>query len=122
HHIYQDNYYNSVSTSEILLKNKTRVCGTIRENRGLPNQLKEKSKNLQREEMTYLCKREMILIWKDKRLLHMVITIHDASIASTGKEDRRTRHQMTKPTCILEYNKCMKGVDRSDQYQANFNI
>ena len=39
--------YNSVSTSEILLKNKTRVCGAIRENRGLPNQLKEKSKNLQ---------------------------------------------------------------------------
>ena len=35
--------------SKILLKNKTRVCGIIRENRGLPNQLKEKSKNLQGE-------------------------------------------------------------------------
>ena len=56
HHIYQDNYYNSVSTSEILLKNKTRVCGTVRENCGLPNQLKEKSKNLQREEITFLWK------------------------------------------------------------------
>ena len=32
HHIYQDNYYNSMSTSEILLKNKTRACGAIREN------------------------------------------------------------------------------------------
>ena len=36
HHIYQDNYYNSVSTSETLLKNKTRVCGTRKENHGLP--------------------------------------------------------------------------------------
>ena len=52
----------------------------------------------------------------------MVTTIHDASIASPGKEDRRTGHQITKPTCILEYNKYMKGVDRSDQYLANFNI
>ena len=69
HCIYQDNYDNSVFTSEILLKNKTRVCGTIRENHGLPNQLKEKSKNLQRGEMTFLWKGEVILlIWKDKRL------------------------------------------------------
>ena len=31
HHIYQDDYYNTMSTSEILLENKTRVCGTLRE-------------------------------------------------------------------------------------------
>ena len=112
HHIYQDNYYNSVSTSEILLKNKTRVCGTIRENQGLPNQLKEKSENLQRGEMTFLQKGVVILlIWKDKWLVYIVTTIHDTSTASTGKEDRRTGYCITKPTCILEYNKYMKGVD-----------
>ena len=123
HHIYRDNYYNCVSTSEILLKNKTRVCGTIRENHGLPNQLKLKSKNLQRGEMTFLQKGEMILlIWKDKRLVCMVATIHDASIAPTGKEDRRTGHQKTKPTCILEYNEYVKGVNRSNQYLANLKI
>ena len=117
------NHYNSVSTSEILLKNKTRVCGTIRENCGLPNQLKEKSKNLQRGEMTSLRKGEVILlIRKGKRLVRMVTTIHDASIASTGKEDRRTGRQITKPTCILDYNKYMRGVNQSDQYLANFNI
>ncbi|TKC40279.1 hypothetical protein EI555_018773, partial [Monodon monoceros] len=59
--------------------------------RGLPNQLKEKSKNLQRGEMTFLRKGEVILlIWKDKRLVRVVTAIHDASITSTGKEDRRT--------------------------------
>ncbi|XP_028349574.1 piggyBac transposable element-derived protein 4 [Physeter macrocephalus] len=89
HHIYQDSYYNSVFTSE------------IRENHGLLNQLKEKSKNLQRGEMTFLWKGEVILlIWKDKRLVRMVTTIQDTSIASTGKECRRTGHQITKPTCI----------------------
>ena len=31
YHIYQGDFYNSMSTSEILLKNKSGVCGTIRE-------------------------------------------------------------------------------------------
>lgn len=36
HHIYQDNYYNSVNMAKALLQSKIRVCGTIRKNRGLP--------------------------------------------------------------------------------------
>ncbi|EFN87013.1 PiggyBac transposable element-derived protein 4, partial [Harpegnathos saltator] len=40
HHIYMDNYYNSVNTAELLLQNSTRICGTIRSNRGLPQNLK----------------------------------------------------------------------------------
>ena len=43
----------------------------------------------------------------------MMKTICDASIASTGEEDRRTGHQVTKPTCILEYNKYVKGLIQS---------
>ncbi|KAI4476082.1 hypothetical protein M0804_013878 [Polistes exclamans] len=39
HHIYQDNYYNSVNMAKIFLKNKLRVCGTIRKNRGLAQTL-----------------------------------------------------------------------------------
>ncbi|XP_055944310.1 piggyBac transposable element-derived protein 2-like [Argiope bruennichi] len=67
HHVYQDNYYNNVSTASILLENKIRVCGTIRENRGLPKLLIEKSKNLQRRQMTFLRKGPILLLtWKDK--------------------------------------------------------
>jgi hypothetical protein len=40
HHIYQDNYYNSVNRAEIYMQNKVRVCGTIQKNRGLPQCLK----------------------------------------------------------------------------------
>lgn len=39
HHIYQDNYYNSVNMAKIFLKNKVRVCRTIWRNRGLPQSL-----------------------------------------------------------------------------------
>ncbi|KAI4480732.1 hypothetical protein M0802_014124 [Mischocyttarus mexicanus] len=43
HHRYQDYYYNSVSTAELLFRKTILVCGTIRENRGLPKVLLEKS-------------------------------------------------------------------------------
>lgn len=123
HHVYQDNYYNSVSTAEILLKNKTLVCGTIRENRGLPKVLIEKSKNLQRGEMTFVRKGPILFItWKDKRLVRMISTIHDASMKSTGKRKRNSADDIVKPMCIIQYNKHMKGVDRADQYLANSSI
>ncbi|EQB59787.1 ac transposable element-derived protein 4 [Vairimorpha apis BRL 01] len=35
HHVYMDNYYNSVATCEVLLQYKFGICGTIRQNRGL---------------------------------------------------------------------------------------
>jgi hypothetical protein len=36
YHVYQDIYYNHVTTAETLLSRQVRVCGTIRVNRGLP--------------------------------------------------------------------------------------
>ena len=39
HHIYQDNFYNSVRLAETLLDMKVRVCGTMRVNRGIPRDL-----------------------------------------------------------------------------------
>ncbi|KAF8784272.1 PiggyBac transposable element-derived protein like [Argiope bruennichi] len=89
HHVYQDNYYNNVSTASILLQNKIRVCGTIRENRGLPKLLIEKSKNLQRRQMTFLRKGPILLLTrKDKRLVRMISTIHDASMITTGNRNK----------------------------------
>ncbi|GBN06184.1 PiggyBac transposable element-derived protein 4 [Araneus ventricosus] len=123
HHMYQDNYYNNVSTASILLENKIRVCGTIRENRGLPKLLIEKSKNLQRRQMTFLRKGPILLLtWKDKRLVRMISTIHDASMITIGNRNKNYINDKIKPSCIIEYNKYMKGVDRADQYLANSSI
>ena len=66
---------------------------------GLPSQLKEKSENLHGGEIAFLKKGEAIfLIWKDKTPVCVVTTVHDSSITSTGKEDRRTGYCITKPT------------------------
>ncbi|KAF7382530.1 hypothetical protein HZH68_015449 [Vespula germanica] len=40
HHIYMDNYYNSVNIAELFLQRNTRVYGTIRANREFPPNLK----------------------------------------------------------------------------------
>jgi hypothetical protein len=44
-HIFQDNYYNSVEIAEKLILRKTKVCGTIRANRGIPKPLADSSRN-----------------------------------------------------------------------------
>lgn len=39
YHLYMDNYYNSIRTAELLLKNATRVCNTIKANRDIPESM-----------------------------------------------------------------------------------
>jgi len=65
--LYQNNYYNSVSIVETLL-HKTRICGTIRANRGLPKCLKDEASALKRGEKVFQRKGDiLLLIWRDKR-------------------------------------------------------
>ncbi|KAI4472242.1 hypothetical protein M0802_017020 [Mischocyttarus mexicanus] len=113
----------SVSTAELLIRKKTLVCGNIRENRGLPKVLLEKSKSLHRGEMTFLRKGPVVLIaWKDKRIVRMVSTIHDALMKSSGNRKKNYKDDTIKPTRILQYNKHMKKRDRADQYLADSSI
>jgi hypothetical protein len=44
HHVYQDNYCNSVKIAEKLLLREFRVCGTIRANRGIPKSVADSRK------------------------------------------------------------------------------
>jgi hypothetical protein len=46
HHVYQDNYYNIVQIAENLLLRKTRFCGKIRANRGIPKSLADFSEKV----------------------------------------------------------------------------
>ena len=48
HHIYQDNYYNSMRLAKTLLDRDMRVCGTIRANRGIPRDLEGEGKRLKK--------------------------------------------------------------------------
>ena len=81
HHLYQDNVYNSVKLAETLLDRNVRVCGTMRANRGIPRDLEGEGKRLNRGQSAFWRKGDvMVQVWKDKRLVRMISTIHDATI------------------------------------------
>ncbi|XP_008189696.1 piggyBac transposable element-derived protein 3-like [Acyrthosiphon pisum] len=67
HHLFMDNYYNSVNLSNLLLKHKTHTTGTLRSNRrGNPKcvvqkKLKPGDHIWKRQNSVYISK------WKDKR-------------------------------------------------------
>ena len=88
HHVYQDNYYNSVRLAETLLDRNVRVCGTMRANRGIPRNLEEDGKHSKKGQLAFQRKGDvMVQVWKDKRLVWMISTIHDATTVNTGRKD-----------------------------------
>lgn len=112
-----DNYYNSLNIAEFLLQNKIRVCGTIRANR-LPKCLKTTS-NIQKGESIFKRKRDILLqIWKDKREVRMISTIHKFEMVDCIGKYKTTR----KPKCIVDYNLNMNGVDLTDRYLSYYSI
>ena len=66
YHLYMDNYYNSIRTAELLMKNGTRVCGTIRANRSVPESFK--LSKLKTGEYAFKRKGEILVqAWKPKK-------------------------------------------------------
>ncbi|XP_022099413.1 piggyBac transposable element-derived protein 4-like [Acanthaster planci] len=102
---------------------KFNVVGTVMPHRkGMPEDLK--SVELRRGGTAYQTAdlgvngSLLAMVWKDKRNVRMLSTMHRADIRGTGKRDR-TGAEKKKPACVLEYNALMGGVDISDQLAAN---
>jgi len=76
HHIYMDNYYNSVALSSKLLAQKTHSTGTLRNNRrGNPKEVT--SAKLKRGEHIWRRNNEIYVSkWKDKRDVLSISTAH----------------------------------------------
>ncbi|XP_025162453.1 piggyBac transposable element-derived protein 4-like [Harpegnathos saltator] len=123
HHLYIDNYYNSVELAENLLEKKIRVCGTIRQNRGFPEKLKGAKLNV--FEACHQRKGEVLAqVWRASKTktIRMISTIHNATLTDTQRKCRKTNYTIKKPESVLDYNKYMKGVDRADQYLSYYPI
>jgi hypothetical protein len=41
--------------------------------------------------------------------------IHDATIVNTGRKDRKTNLEIKKPNSVVQYNKFMESIGRTDQ-------
>ncbi|KAJ8949454.1 hypothetical protein NQ318_007555 [Aromia moschata] len=56
----------------------------------------------------------LALKWRDRREVHMLTNKHEDKIIALDKKDFRTKEQIKKPACIVDYNANMGAVDRSD--------
>lgn len=112
HEIYLDNFYTSVPLAEYLLKQRTLMVGTLRENRkGNPMVLMQQK--LKKGETSWKRKGSVLVTrWRDKRLVTMISTRHKHEIKEI--EGKRGGKKM-KPRCVVDYNCCMSGIDRADQ-------
>jgi len=81
-----------VRLAQTLLDRNVRVCGTMRANRGIPCDLEGEGKCLKKGESAFRRKGDVIVqVWKDKRLVQMISTIHEATTVNTVRKDRKTK-------------------------------
>jgi len=113
HIVYTDNWYSSPILTEFLHEKDTGLCGTVRKNRkGLPSL----DSKLQKGEVQVAHNMIwMALKWQDKKEVYMISSVHELGLINTGKRDYKTGKYRVKPTCIVNYNKNMGGVDQIDK-------
>lgn len=112
HTIYVDNYYSSVELAEDMLRNRTHVVGTLRNNRkGNPTEVI--GKKLKKGEYIWK-RRENIVVgkWRDKRDVLVISTCHKFELTPVAN---RNGNEKMKPNIVADYNQFMSGVDRADQ-------
>jgi hypothetical protein len=116
--IYTDNWYSSPDLFSRLNTSKTNACGTVKFTRKNMPKLSKKQKMKKGEVFAKSGPHNMLaLMWMDKKEVKMLSTIHTSKMVNTGKSDNQG-NSICKPACVLDYNKYMDGVDRSDQMAA----
>lgn len=112
-----DNWFCSVRLANFLANNQTGVLGTIRTNRGVPNELVNfKMKPVDSEFARNGC----ILITKfvDKRDVYVLSTFHTVAFVEKTKTIRGGQDvTYYKPKIIEDYNCTMDGTDKVDAMQ-----
>lgn len=110
--MFTDNFYTSPSLSNYLFQNKTNSCGTVRQNR---KQMPLFEKKLKTGEVDWRSSETMLALkWKDRRDVVMLTTMYENKIVTLPKISRITKENIKKSLCVVEYNRHMGAVDRSD--------
>lgn len=121
YHLYIDNWYTSIPLLQYLRDNDTLAWGTIRKNKGFPEEV---SKAKLRQRGQSIARRSGALLAlksKDTKEVFMLTTIHDERMQNV-RNRRNPANPVEKPKCIVDYNKNMGGVDRTDQLLEPFKV
>jgi hypothetical protein len=106
-----DNFYNSPALARLLKHNATDCVGTQKINRkGVPKAIKD-AKLKKREIVAQYSGPVTVMKWRDKWKVVMISTFHNTECKTEAKLGKETK----KLVCVIDYNKCMGGVDLKDQ-------
>ena len=66
----------------------------------------------------------LVCVWKDKRIINLLSTIHVAKAAATvpRRAGDGTRKDVTCPPCLPEYTAYLQGVDMADYRITYYNV
>ena len=56
----------------------------------------------------------LAVVWKDKREVSLLSTIHNLPVVESVNRDPLTRQPIMKPECVTDYNINMRLMDNSD--------
>jgi len=96
-----DNFYTRLPLARALLRQKTHLVGTLRDNRkGLPENVRKNK--LSKGDIVSRHSKDGIVVlkWHDKRDVFMLTTQHTDAIVATGKKDRQG-NDITKPEAVI---------------------
>ena len=115
--LYVDNYYTSPDLFRHLHAEGTLACGTMRLNRknGPPKRMIPKLKKTDKAPSSLTNGTLNLLRFFDKREVNVLTTAHNHDMVETGKNNLATGEAIVKLQAVVDYNKFMGAVDRSDQ-------
>ena len=142
--LFVDNYYTSPSLFMKLYRKGVNACGTLRPNRThFPKQLviqkgkkmvkvgqkvhnQHRTRKPQKVDRGYISHRAsgplLASVWVDKRVIYFLTTMHCAepneTVSRTAPGGRKVDRAC--PSCLPDYQKFMRGVDRGDQLEGYY--
>ncbi|XP_068250593.1 piggyBac transposable element-derived protein 4-like [Palaemon carinicauda] len=116
-HIFVDNWYSSSCLAHFLLTQETLMTGTIRPNRGVPDELQREK--LVNHQASFVRKDNTLIVkWSDKREVYAISICYDSTLF-VGKQQvlpGGRKISFKKPHMIEKYKDFMEGVDKADQF------
>ena len=119
HKVFMDNYYTSPCLFLTLYDKGVGDCGTVRANRKhYPKELVVAASSVPRGYMDHRCCPPLLAcVWKDKRIIHSMSTMHNATDSATVERTTVssgsvTREDVTCPPLLPDYQTYMRGVTK----------
>jgi hypothetical protein len=114
YHIYCDSWFTSMRLAQFLLQRSTLLIGTVRVNRGIPNELRQAA--LPQQDCAFMRKGDLLAVKLVTRKASGVKTVYflDTKNAAGVRIINEREQPLRQLVTAADYNLSMRGVDRLD--------